>query len=264
MADWEDIRAHQFAVPDGVVADELLPELVSMLASPDPVLRDEIAMTALATWIDDGAVSDARLRPLGDLMVERFGSDGIQARTFASLVLDVIIGSRDVCEAGWVDAFESWYASETDLRGHDVELGWLHAVAHGADLLGTLGRRSDVGPGRMLGLGMARMLAPTAEVWHDQEHDRLAHGLAKVLARPDLSVHDASAWLDRADTTLSDRPPGPVPVHVSNTLHTLRMLYVLVDRGVRIESTGVLVVPHRDAVLHRIAGVLHHATPWMW
>lgn len=264
MTDWQRVEANQFAFPDGGSLDDLVAELVDMLASPDPKVRDEIALSALATWVDDGVVPEDRLRPLGDLMARRFQADQVQARTFAPLVLDVIVGSRGVCEVRWVDAFEGWYATEKDLRGHHDDLGWLHAVAHGADLLGTFGRRPEVDPRRMLDLAATRMLASSGTVWHDQEHDRLAYALGKVLTRPDLSAEEAVAWLDPVAKALADGRPGPVPAHVSNILHTLRTLYVLADRGVRVGPSEVLTVPRRELVLDRVAGALHPATPWMW
>ena len=93
-----------------------------------------------------------QLRALGDEMVPRFGDSEIQARTFAPLILDAIV-SAGVFEASWVPPFERWYVAEEDLRGYDAKLGWLHAVAHGADLLGTLGLHSAVEPVQMLRLG---------------------------------------------------------------------------------------------------------------
>jgi hypothetical protein len=39
----------------------------------------------------------------------------------------------------WTDRFAQWLA-ETDLRGWDDQLGWLQAMAHGADVIGELGQ----------------------------------------------------------------------------------------------------------------------------
>lgn len=264
MTDWTTIRANDFALPDDSDVAELVAELVEMLASPDPEVRDETAFPALATWVDGGVVPDDQVRPLGDAMARRFEDDRVQARTFAPLILAVVVARRDVLEPGWVDAFERWYAAETDVRGHDPELGWLHAVAHGADLLGELGLRSEVSARRMLDLAATRLLAPVDAVWHDQEHDRLAHAIACVLTRPDLTREDAEGWLDPLAALLTDGEHGPVPARVSNTLHTLRMLYLVVDRGVRVGPEEVRPVPCRQAVLDRLAAVLHEVTPWMW
>lgn len=131
------------------------------------------------------------------------------------------------------------------------------------DLMGDLGRRPDVAARRLLALATARMLAPTESVWRDQEHDPLAHAIGKVLTRPGLSEEDAVAWLEPLAEQLSEVGPAAVPAHISHTLHTLRMLYLLVSRGIRL-GPEVVDVPHRDLVLDRIVATLHPATPWMW
>jgi hypothetical protein len=264
MSDWAAISAGGFAVPHNGSVAGLVAELVEMLASPDAQVRDETAFAALATWIDGGVVPDDQLRGLGDVMAVRLGADQVHARSFAALILDVIVSTRNVCEPRWVDDFERWYAGETDVRGHDMTLGWLHAVAHGADLLGSLGRRPDVAPRRMLDLAGARLLAPVDAVWHDQEHDRLAYAIGKTLTRTDLSEQDAEAWLSPLRDLMSGGAPGPVPANVSNTLQTLRMVHLLVGRGIRVSPDEVVAVPHQTLVLNRLADALHTATPWMW
>jgi hypothetical protein len=161
-------------------------------------------------------------------------------------------------KAGWVDAFERWYPAEEDLRGHDTELGWLHAVAHGADLLGTLGCRAEVDPARMLHLAAARLTAPTVHVYDQLEDDRLARAVARVLTRPDLSEGDATAWLDPIAAAFGADPiSSPAPAHVSNCLRTLRLLYVLADRGVRLDpASAPTPLRHREAIKARLGAVL--------
>lgn len=263
MTDWHSIKAADFAFPDGASLEDLLDELVAMLSSPDPVARDEIAFSALATWISGGVVPDDRLHPLGDTAAALLRADAVQARSFAALVLDVLVSSRGVCDPAWVDEFERWYADEQDLRGHDPELGWLHAVAHGADLLGDLGLHPDVDPSRMLDLAATRMLAPTELVWRDQEDDRLGYAIAKVLTRDGLTEDTSTGWLARVEKTLAEGEPGPVPPFATNTFHTLRSTYVVLRHGVRL-GDRVVPAPWRDSVTDRIAAVLHLATPWMW
>jgi hypothetical protein len=263
VTDWQQVVASDFAVPQGVSVDRLVNELVEMLASPDPLVRDELGFSTLVTWIERGQVPSASLRPLGDEMAGRLADERIQARTFAPLVLAVIVATRDVCEARWLDAFEQWYVHERDVRGYDAHLGWLHAVAHGADLLGVLGRRPGVEPRRMLDLALRRMLAPAEAVWHDQEHERLALAVGQVLTREDLSEVDATSWLDPAIATVRPRGSGPVPPAVSNTVHTLRALALLVDRGVPVEPGQVVAVPHRETVREQVAQVLGSAVPWL-
>jgi hypothetical protein len=260
MTDWARVRAEGFEVPADRPLTELVAELSGLLRSPDPAVRDGQAYSILTTWIAQGKLGPELLHALGDEMAGRFGDAEIQARTFAPLILDSIV-SVGVFEPSWVPPFERWYVAEEDLRGYDAKLGWLHAVAHGADLLGTLGRFPAVEPVEMLRLGIGRILTPTDYVLRDLEDDRLGFALASTLTRADLTEVDVTGWLDPAGRALGNPPPDGVRPEITNTMRTLRAVYVLVDQGVRIGDT-VHQVPHRDLVRTKLAEVLRMATPY--
>lgn len=261
MTDWARVRETGFAVPEGRPLGELVAELVGMLRSPDPVVRDRQAYSTLATWIGRGLLSEQELRELGDEMASRFGDPELQARTFAPLILDSIV-STGVYEPGWVPPFERWYVAEQDLRGYDEKLGWLHAVAHGADLLGTLGQHPAVEPVQMLRLGIGRLLTPTSYVLRDMEDDRLGYALAATLTRADLSAADAVDWLDPALRALAAPTESITPV-LTNTLRTLRVLYVFADHGLRVGDAKKLTrIPHREQVKTKLGDVFRIVTPY--
>ncbi|WP_329375924.1 DUF2785 domain-containing protein [Streptomyces sp. NBC_01351] len=257
MIDWNSIEAAACAVPAGRPMEELVRGLSHALADPDPLIRDGAAYSVLSTWIARGAIDAPRRLALGDEMTARFFDPEIQARTFAPLVLDMLVSKGDF-RADWVPAFERWYANERDLRGHDEKLGWLHAVAHGADLLGRFGCHPEVAPRRMLDLAAARLTAHTDHVFDQLEDDRLARAVARILTRSDMSERDATAWLDPIGTCFgADHIPTPVPAHLSNCLRTLRMLYVFADRGVRPSAASApQALHHREAVKTHLAAVL--------
>jgi hypothetical protein len=252
VTDWDQIAAAGFGVPAEADVDTLAADLAKAMADPDPRVRDGNAYAALATWIERG-VLDRQLNWLGTAMAARFDDPRIQARTFAALVLAWVI-ERGAYEEAWARAFADWYPAETDLRGYDSRLGWLHAVAHGADLLGVLGRDPRVRPEWMLELGARRMLADTQYVWRDSEDDRLGYAMALVLARPHLTIAQSTGWLDLIDQKFATAEPGPVPPYASNTIRTLRMLYLLADRGVRAEEGAPAQrLAHRDKVIDQLA-----------
>jgi hypothetical protein len=262
MTDWEQVRDEGYSVPQDRSLDELVLELMGMLRSPDSVVRDRHAYSVLATWIGRGVLSAGQLAALGDEMVGRFADVEIQARTFAPLILDSIV-SAEVFEPSWVPPFERWYVAEEDLRGYDAKLGWLHAVAHGADLLGTLGLHSAVEPVQMLRLGIGRLLTPTAYVLRDLEDDRLGYALAATLTRGDLTEIDAVEWLDPALRAFATPPTEGITPEVTNTLRTLRVVYVLVDHGVRVGDRKKLTkIPHCDQVKAKLTEVFRMVTPY--
>jgi Protein of unknown function (DUF2785) len=157
VTDWGGVLAHDFAVPAGLPLAELADELVAMLAAADPAIRDDIAYPVLAIWTSRG-VLDGQLAGLGDRLAERMGTGPIYQCTFAAMSLSWVI-LRDATTAElsdeqvlrWLDTFGAWWACETDLRGWDADLGWLHAIAHGADLLRAFGRSPRLDDQRLCG-----------------------------------------------------------------------------------------------------------------
>jgi uncharacterized protein DUF2785 len=261
MANWQEALASGGALPDRVSRADALDGLCEALRSPDPVLRDEQAYALLARWIP--GLEPQERRALGDKMAARFVDPQIQARAFAPLVLAAIVRQGEY-DARWLAAFADWYPAEADLRGHDPALGWLHAVAHGADLLGAFGQHPDVDPALLLGLAAARLLAPTSYVFAAQEDDRLGFAVGLTMIRGELSEAEAVQWLDPIAAAFAAGEPGPVPAFASNTMRTLRVVYLLADRGVRPQwnSGDPQLPPHREILRQRLAGVLALAAPF--
>jgi hypothetical protein len=252
-------------------------ELCTMLASADPYERDEVAYSTLATRVLGGDV-DGGLADLGNRVAANFGHPEIHARTFAPLVLDVVVTRDQVTREldvetvrRWRDAFAAWWSAETDLRGYDSVIGWLHAIAHGADFVGSLGTHPLMTADELtalLGLAAARVIEPTEHNFRDFEDDRLACAMAAVLSRPELTADTATAWLTPVRDAIAGMATSVPTVWLSNTVRTMNSLYVAVARGVRMYTPpGVeptpLVAPHRDAILDAVADTLRGARRYL-
>jgi len=248
VIDWNAVISDDCAVPDDLGG--AVDELVLMLAAADPVVRDEQAYRVLATWIRRG-VLDGRLAALGDTMAERLRHPEIQARTFAPLILAAALERDLPVERRWYEEFTAWWPAEEDTRGWDEHLGWLHAVAHGADLAGSFGARlpPDDLPD-LLATIARRVVAPTSYRYEQMEEDRVAEAAVRILRRPELTASAATGWLETVDELFATGEPGPLPVPVANTLAVLRATYVMADRHA---------LHHRTAVTDAIAARLHLA-----
>jgi hypothetical protein len=275
VTDWDEVLAQDFAVPAGRQAAELAGELCGMLGSPDPQVRDDTAYPVLAVWTARG-VFDGNLADLGDRLSAQVGAGPVYQRTFAAISLTWVVlrdNATGELDGGqvlrWLDVFSSWWRHETDLRGWDAELGWLHAAAHGADLLRAFGRsRRLAGPHLrdLLELAAGRLLAEHDYLFAQGEDDRLGYALASILTREELPADAATWWLDRLRDAIERGEPGPIPAWASNTLRTLASLYVFADRGVSWQdaATGERTPPvplrHAPEIKDRIADVLR--APW--
>lgn len=273
---WAAVIADDLAMPDDRPREELIAELTVMLADPDPAIRDDLAYPIFATWIVRGYV-DGSIRDIGDTVAAMFEHDEIQARTFAALILAAVV-RRDadtgevprVAMLGWRDRFARWWRTETDLRGFDDHLGWLHAIAHGADVVRAFARSPQLDQDDLDGLlrlTADRLLAPTDYRFSQFEDARLAYAATSVLARPELT--EPIAWLDSVHAAIDAGEPGRTPIWAANTVETLTTLYVQVTRGIRWfdaatgEPLPVTRPPAATGIAQRIADILRLSAYWL-
>ena len=221
--------------------DPKLSALVDDLRSPDPLVRDTGAYGSLAALQREGALDD-HLVELGDRAVELLADDEVQARSFGALLLALVADRDNVTGRAtddavrrWLDGLTRWYAAEPDTRGYDARLGWLHAVAHGADAVGELagsprlGRDDLVG---LLGLLVRRATAPTPTYWVQNEDDRVAVAVMAVLRRDLLTPDDVRAAVDALARAWRDSE-GPVSAEADNAVRLARTLHLQLVLGVR-------------------------------
>lgn len=249
-------------LPEGVSQEAAVDELAEMLRDPDPDVRDELAYTMLECLIPE--LDEHLCLRLGDELASRFTDPELHVRSFAALVLAPIV-KRGIFRPDWLEEFEAWYPDEDDLRGYDEELGWLHAAAHGADLLGAFGLHDQVPPSRMLALAADRLIAPTDFVFAEMEDARLAHGIALTLTRAELNEHDSIAWLDVIQDKLSADEAEHVLPEFANTIRALQALYMFTDRGVRRSwdpEGPILRLTDTEAIKARIGEILQLAMPY--
>jgi hypothetical protein len=217
---WERVVADGYRVPHGAALDDLTTDLVKMLGDGDPRVRDDIAYSVLSTWVSEG-VYDELLAGLGDGLVLGLrvglgedGSDTVFRRSFSAVGLAAVIARDNAVHTlhpttvlTWADRSVAWLLAERDLRGWVPERGWVHAVAHGADLLGTLAASRYLGSEELrvlLDVIAERLLIPTEHRFAAGEEDRLAFATMSLLHRDLVSVDELESWLDRVAALWAD------------------------------------------------------------
>jgi hypothetical protein len=228
-----------------------LERLVEDLRSPDPAVRDEGAYLALAHRAEDGNLDD-HLVDLGDRAVALLRDEAVQARTFGALLLALVAGrdnetgrADDAAVRGWLAAFLAWYVAEPDTRGYDDELGWLHAVAHGADAAGELAGSPRLGRDDLTALLAAlvdRTVADSSTHWLQAEDDRVAYAVMAVLQRDLVDPAEVRRQLDRLTAAWLDAP-GPLAPATDNAQRLAHALRLQLATGVRYAEDGDLLRP---------------------
>ncbi|GAB3196334.1 DUF2785 domain-containing protein [Nocardioides hungaricus] len=261
---WQQVHATGLAVPTDRPLDDLTAELTRMLGDPDPALRDGTAYPTLTTWVDRGVYDDL-LAGLGDGMaiglrvgLGEQGTDSVFRRSFSALVLGDCIARdnlRPLLPGGkileWGDRLAAWLLRERDLRAFVPGKGWAHAVAHGADTLGTLASSPHLAQPELtviLDVIADRVLLPVEQLFCSGEPDRLAFATMSVLRRNVVPLRVLEPWIARLAAAAGTRGSyeGRDP-HLlgGNAEAFLRALYLQLSLGTRppqVRSDLLLVV----------------------
>jgi hypothetical protein len=211
---WQAILDADGAVPEGYSVAQLTPELLALLGSTDPFLRDGVAYTTLATWLKRGHYAPAEVWNMAERLaanlLARLGEqsdDSVFLRSFSALMLAEIV-YRDN-KSLFLDERQVQYLleqtlvyvlAEQDLRGYVPGKGWAHAVAHTADVLWVLAGSRHIGAsdlGRMLDIIAARAAPPGDHIYLYNEDQRLARAAATALRRDLLELPFLVGWVER-------------------------------------------------------------------
>jgi Protein of unknown function (DUF2785) len=207
----EQVVARGLAPPDD--APSLAREALEALASPDPVLRDELAYRVLGHWIHGGTLGPEDVRDLlrraqSDAMLfagigER-ATDSVFRRTFSLLIVAVAL-TRDsadafLTEAEWretLERFLRYCGAERDVRARVGERGWAHAIAHAADVADSFaaGRYASGDDCRRLFEALQALVDRASDVFQGEEDERVAIALSTMLASGKVAPATLRAWV---------------------------------------------------------------------
>lgn len=268
---WQRLADQDGQLPDGQSAAALVGELAKFLGSPDPTLRDGFAYSLTASWIyRDQRLSPEELRPLlgqwsANLKqgIGEQGTDSVLLRSFSALQLSVL-AAYDL-KAPYLTKAEfdqllstalDYLATERDVRGYDVEKGWLHSVAHTADLIKFLARSRHLGAAdqRRILEGIAGKLASAGPLTHGED-ERLALAVLSLLGRADFDAAAFRAWhgaYPARQQALAASKPFDIAGYagLENAKHLLRSLHSMLAQA---KEPAAAVVSARQELLATLA-----------
>jgi len=225
---WNRVRSAEMRVPEDRPLPDLTAELTTMLGSTDPVERDEIAYPILTAWIGEGVYDDL-LAGLGDGMAAGL-TQGLGECVARDNELSLLPQTRLL---EWGDRVSGWLVREQDVRGFVPGKGWAHAVAHGADAIGTLAGSAHFRLPELtvlLDVLADRVLLPTPIPLSSGEPDRLAAATMAVFRRRLVPLRMIEPWLARvtAAATTATRDGEDPYLTTGNPEAFLRALHLQV------------------------------------
>ncbi|AYY15237.1 DUF2785 domain-containing protein [Actinobacteria bacterium YIM 96077] len=259
-----------------------------MLGERDPHVRDGIAYSVLQTWISEG-VYDHLLAGLGEGLayglrdsVGEQDDSSVLRRSYSAITLAAVVARDNLIHTvsptvvlTWADYAVAWFLAEKDLRGWVPELGWVHAITHGADLLATLTASRHLGTDELtvlLDVIAERLLSPTEQRFGGYEDERLAFATMSLLHRDLVPTETLESWLERltpeADT--SEAPSAPEPANRVNIMNYLKALHLQLLLGVHGTPTqdisgSVQTAPSvRTDLLIALQNTLRSSSPWLY
>lgn len=190
--------------------------LFTCLGSPDPIVRDELALTTLVTWMVEGGLSRAtRLRLVrlaigDDGLLNHLGdedSESIFQRSFSLALIAAFVATDkvndDTDSALWNDivaALHGYAQGELDLRATVPGLGWAHALAHFADVVDECAghQRCDQTIARALLSDLVKLVGRKTTPFAGEEEDRIAPAIAALLASGHVELSEVTEVIRRA------------------------------------------------------------------
>lgn len=219
MGDMEQVLRAKLAQPKAYTNAEVA-WLCAHIGDPNPAVRDGLVYETLCAGVEKHAFTRAQMQTFAAYSVDhdlvmtdiKHNGDVTVTRTFAALLNVVLLDANLHDYADFLTPAQLEYLltrapeylrAETDRRGYDPQLGWVHALAHGADYLGVCTSYPANAASQILPLFTDIFLgAQTA--FGDGEPARLAMVLYLALQNGQLTQTAVAQWLKTMQPQLRD------------------------------------------------------------
>jgi len=221
----------------------LLDELMNHIGDPDSHIRDELVYINLAHLLHDGHFEKETLKQVAftlasnqyqQLDMENNFPMSVLKRSFSSLQIAILlyVHRRDVLFTNeefhlLFDSFANYYTNEIVLQGHDDTFGWIHAVAHGADLMAQFAKSPDLRKDeleRIFLLAKDKLMISTSTYISDED-ERVVNALVLALEQKRLDDSFLENWVSEIDTATRPKEYPAFYHFKNNRKNLLRSLY---------------------------------------
>lgn len=204
------LKKQKFLIKNNQEKFTVAKQLLHCLASPDPVLRDEIAFTGLSQWLRANDFNAdfylAMFTTLTEVISAEVTDEYGVYQPFAMLMLSEVARVdrkspflNDVQRDHLVTVGTDFLKLIEDYRGYDSTIGWRHSVAHTADLMLQLSLNPAIKKTHL-----DNMLSAISGQVVAKNHHFYIYGEAKRLAMPVIytflndvyTIENWQIWLD--------------------------------------------------------------------
>jgi len=197
---------------------EIYPLVLAMgnhISSTDPVLRDELIFSTLATWIWEDVFEHQDLNEILKVVMndehlflglgEPY-SDTVFTRSFSMLITRYILNAH--VRHPFLPDYElkvikskilRYMANEKDFRGYVPVKGWAHAVAHTADTIEELVQCDTFEANDLIEILEAtyKIISNNTTVYICEEDERLVTAVLASWGREEVTDEIAIQWLEK-------------------------------------------------------------------
>lgn len=195
----------KFSDPDN---SKTIDGYIACLSAADPIIRDEYAYMELSRKLRNDPPDSSKMKAIYLDAVNDFRQTDITAyhRSFLTLALSEIarvdrftpfLSEKD--RQFLVDTSVSLLTQSTDLTGFDPDIGYVHQIAHAADLVLQLSLNKAIDSKQLRLLSQATKAAinpDTLHFYHYGEPDRLVRASVYLMVREELDEAYWQEWLN--------------------------------------------------------------------
>ncbi|MEX2130393.1 MAG: DUF2785 domain-containing protein, partial [Pseudohongiellaceae bacterium] len=249
LAFWQEVYNNR--EDTRIVADALSYDLLPCLGAANSELRDTYGYGLYTYWLRSDRLSVETRTFLLHTLTDNLKASNSLLRSFSALILSELLRADAMdpfipaaARAVLFDATRVALAAENDYRGLDAELGWVHPIAHMADVLWRLALHPAFSAIEARGiLQLVRTQAATDEAaFRNNEGDRLARVIAVLIRTEVLGEQEIVTWLTGFELRLDGEAWGTVFASTAGMteLHNTKLLVrALSDQleGVELHAT---------------------------
>lgn len=234
---WEPIYENRSI--DDTYADEFALDLVDCLGSENATLRDTYGYGLFSYWLRNDLLRESTKLELFTRLLSNLQDENVLLRSFSALVLSEVLRAdaqqpfltlrdRNQITEQSIDAM----SAETDFRGLDAELGWIHPVAHQSDVLWRLALHPQLNEkqARHILAAVYNKAVTQQAAYVANESERLARVVVILIRTEVLEQSELLTWLAQfanrqsgeAWNTVFSSPAGMTELH--NTKSFVRAL----------------------------------------